>query len=470
MRFPVMTSLMLVVTMLIALPFALWPGVALGVALGYLLSRSRYQDVMLWFAGVPGFYLLATSPPDRDARLEALGLWVVLSLSLLLLGFIASRLRHEGGYAPVWALLLLLANPHGAVLAGVVLAQAFWTFERRYTDDAERALPSRRFAVLALVVLAPLLLLLTALGPLLPPEGFMPPGTLQDSGTVQDSAAVQQSPSPDDGEPGPMVRYVEAEPSPWARFASRLFETVSILIYPLVFILVFLMVILLLAHRPAGVQLPKGRVLPLLVAIFALLVASVFFSLLLDTQDSISLITPEPAAPPSPMLEPPAGVTEEREVPRAVTDTVLTMGAFGVLMVFIVLLLLIGLLARGWLYGRERQQGQKETLHDTGPAAQPEHPDDRIRHAYWRFLHAMQECGFRRRYFETPRTYAKRLAQEDSTIEPDLLELTSLYEAVRYGEQSREAHAQRAETIARRIPEQFKGGQVPTEPYKEVSS
>lgn len=431
-----------------ALPIKLWPGLALGAGLFVLLRRSHYRSGLLWFAALPGLYLLMGGGGWQE-QLERLTQWGLLSGALALWGHAWGRMLEGERLAALWLLPVLLVKAAGPVLAGVVLAHGLYTLERerRMSQEVGRGFGTGRHAGLGLAVGLAIMALAASFLPLpritLSTQPATPPPALT-------QPAEEASPPPVQPVAPRTITVRVAAETPFARFASNVTEALLTGILLLSTVLMAVLLWMALRERSSWKLGPSRGSLVLLAAALTWGLLVYWFALSRAGNGDGNAVGNIPSGP-RPRLSPGGAATEVEVVNQDWSYALVMLGA---LLVFLALLLALVLLLR-WRSGREAEARlePKPAYSIGGWRAGP--PANRIRRAYYEFLHEMERRGQARHFFESPREYARRMAKVAPSIRGSLEELTALYEPVRYGDPSDERRAERAEFLAGEIPRHF---------------
>ncbi|HEU4740303.1 MAG TPA: DUF4129 domain-containing protein [Meiothermus sp.] len=445
-----LARLTLLLLVLYALPWHLWPGLLVGAGLFWLLWRSHYRDSFLWFASLPGLYHFWGTSLQTPTLAGAFGDWGLTTVGLLLLGASASAAARQERGAVLWLVPLVALRLDGIALALLVLAHAIYTLERERVRSGEvgRPLGWNRTALLAAVGLLGLLALaLVALPVRIALEMGSNPSP---SAPVQPGPRVPESGSRPPGQPRP--RISPAEPTPFSRFAERASQALLPIILGLMALILSLVGLSALRTPPSKLR-PRGfHLVPLVAATF-------FWVMLLAWLGAHQQTDLTGAAPlPLPGLSPSTPEGEAGPLPppiRRGVDWVYAVSLGLALLVTALLLVAVALLRRL----REGSQGIGVSAARGRGELPAEPPSSRIRRAYQRFLRQMEQRGFPRTTFESPREYATRLGKLNPRALGELRELTELYEPVRYGGSSDETRAERAEALAEALPAVFSQAQ-----------
>lgn len=434
--------------LLFALPMPLWPGLALGASLFGLLRRSRYRDGLLWFAAVPGLYLL-TGGGGLEEQLERFTRWGLLSGALALWGHVWGRMLAGERRAALWLGPLLLLQPGGLLLGGLVGLHGLYTLERerRVSREVGRGFGMDRRAGVGLGVGLALVALAVSFLPLprfvFSTQPAAPPAVTQPA----------EEPTPQAVQPAaPQKRTVRvAANTPFARFARSAAELLLTGILLLTTVLMAVLLWMALRERSSGklgasrgslTLLAVGLTWGLLLYWFVLGNANRgegggLTSLLEGLRQRLNL-----------------GAAPSTEVVETNQDLGYALVLLGALLVFLVLAGALALLLRSREpQGSPGEEQARAAYRIGGWQAGP--PANRVRRAYYNFLHAMESRGQAKHFFESPREYARRLGLQAPPLHSSLQELTALYEPVRYGNPSDERQAERAEFLAREIPRHF---------------
>lgn len=435
------------------LPSELWLGLMLGALLAALLLRSRYQESFLLFVGIPGLYrftpLLSLGAIDGESLLVMFTEWAILSAALLCLGVVLSGMDSDKRFAPLRAVPMLLLNPSGLALAGLIGAQLLWTWERQ-RPHLDLGAEHKRLILAALLIGAPLIVGVAGLPRLaLPSVTDMTRDLAEDPSIVDDDWPYPDAP---EGTPQPETHFAPAEATPWSRAADSITQgalNVALLIGSLI---LFGFTILLLRHHPWRWRKPKD-LLPALSLFLSLAMLITWLALNRPGEGGEEMAQPgEPPLAPLGDVALPEAV--EQTLPSWARNLASTVSLVTALIILVASVLVAFLLWRAWRWSKEAE-ARSDTRTTLGVKAESKPPEDRIRRAYQSFLHDMYARGFGRSFWESPRRYAERLGDARAELQDDLLTLTLLYESVRYGERSRDEDADTAERLAMTLPQHF---------------
>ncbi len=127
-------------------------------------------------------------------------------------------------------------------------------------------------------------------------------------------------------------------------------------------------------------------------------------------------------------------------------------------------LIAIVMLAYAFWLLRLRQPNQNKIILATEKTEQSNSPNEKatnkVRQIYKQFLMATTNVGLARAESETPQQFAGRVSVEFKTVKASILELTNLYEPVRYGNLATDAGANQADLALQKILASIKNSGV----------
>lgn len=437
------------------LPPSLWPGLIAGTLLFWGLWRSRYANGFLWFSVFPGLYVFWGVEINIESLLRAFEQWGTLSMALVLWGSLASAALRSDRWAVAWMLPLVLWQPTGWVVGLLALLQGVYSLEREraMAQEVGRGFdrpPRNLIAALTVVALVGLSVLALPIpqgldlggGKTNPPLTEATPTNQPLSATANRSTAT---PTPQE-----VRTYRESTFSRFAENTAAWLQTGGAFLVALALVLVVAATLRQRATKQRG----GWALMPLLVVTLTWGMLLAWFVLSGSGQGEGSgagIAGPSGGANAMGQAStPPTAIQRETSADGA---ALFSLSLAGVL--FAGTVLLLWLAWRLWRLPPEHPMAiavRKSHI----PADPLATPPDRIRRAYQAFLQSMRGLGLGRSPFESPREYALRLARTSPTASSGLLELTQLYEPVRYGAIANPHHAERAENLAKELPLAFK--------------
>lgn len=437
----------------LALPKESWPGLVCGVILFWALWRSHYREGFAWFSSLPGLYHFLGVEATQESLLAAFGAWGLVSFGLLLLSLTVSSASRGARFPVLYLLPLIALRPEGYMLGIVLLIQSLWTLTREASLSGQlgRRWVTTPKAPAGLLAAAVVLAAGASLAPLGIATDSPPPSKVAEPGA---HAVKPPAPAEPRSEPG--------LPEGGNLASSKRARAVSTQTNPLPLLDIFIQVTLALAvlvlgiafvlavrARARGQPLLRGHLMPLLVASFGLGMLLAWFQL--SRGDAGAAEGPVTALPRAP------GGSADQTVAPGGSSALPVLDAAAVVGLLAALAAVVVLSAVAWSLAR---QLKKEPSHPS--EASPRRGEgekaasaSRIRRAYQQFLRLMEQRGYPRTVYESPREYATRLGKHSPAVHAELHELTGLYEPVRYGGYADEAQAERAERLAELVPDAF---------------
>jgi hypothetical protein len=445
-------------TLLLAgvLPAAAWPGLAVGTLGMAALWRTRYQNMFIWFAVFPGLYGFWGIDGSLASLQASFALWGQVWAALTLWGIVASAMHENRRWAALWLGPAWLLQPSGLLLSVWILAHGLYTLE---TEQARAGQLGR------VVGLTPrgtwgwllawgMVAVLAALAPLPSWSLFnqpSPPVVSPAASPPKDSPiASPGGEAPTSAQPG-TITVREAAQTPFTRWATPLFAALQNLSGLL--LLGVALLLLLLAWRSPGRlgRLRQSSWVPLLVVALTWLLLGGWFAV--NQNRSQDTAAGQPPGLPPPLTATPGPPPQIERVASNYDWAVGLNLLFMVLWVAGSFALLYGV----WRLWKWREAGPADPSAGRPGQGTPLTsllPTDTLRKLYAWWLAQMQRRGQGRHYWESPREYAQRLAQNWPAVGPYLEQLTLRYQQVRYGGQADTAADPATQQATQQIIEQ----------------
>jgi hypothetical protein len=414
------------------------------------LSRGRYSDGFVWFAGLPGLYHFWGIAFTYAELNPAFFRWGITGLVLALLGLAVSGFRRNARWAVAWGLPLLLLRPEGWLLVLLLLAHGVWMLERERRLSAEFG---RGFSWQPRSLLVGLGLVgLVGLGLSgLRPVGMAPlslPGV---------QAPKPERPRPNIAAPQePTDLVVSVVPKALRLLVGFMDELLEVLLNAALFLmgLITLLLLILGWGKSSGSWSNGIRVLQVLV-VFITWGMLLFWYGLNGRGEGSGGGLGQAAQSGSPGEA--VGRIIERETFGTATLISYSLALLASLVGVLLLAVGLWLILRHW----NKTSDEPEGLSPASKAPEvkglaSEAPSNRIRRAYQQLEAELNRLGFARQLWESPLEYAKRLGGLRPASSQAFLELIQLYQPVRYGGLGLETQAHRAEHLAAALPALFR--------------